>query len=422
MTPRLFARLALLGLSSFTLGSCVSPPPPECTPCQPLPPVVTPPESAPPVATPPGTVPPVTAPVVPAPTEPVKTPARLVVARWADLPGWRQDRLEAAWPALLRSCRALKDDVRWSSACRAAGALGDTPARAAVRAYFESGFQPWQVLNGDGSAEGLVTGYYEPLIRGSLTRSPRSAWPIHGVPDDLITVDLGGVYPELKNMRLRGRLEGNRLVPYWTRGELAAQGRQVRAPVIAWADDPIELFFLQVQGSGRIALPDGTFLRIGYADHNGHPYKSIGRWLIDQGELTLSQASMQGIQRWARTHPARLRELLDQNPAFVFFRVLPSSDDGPLGALGVPLVAERSIAVDRSAIPLGAPVFLATTEPNSTTPMQRLVLAQDTGGAIKGGVRADYFWGYGDAAGALAGRMRQKGAMWVLLPKGMAPK
>jgi membrane-bound lytic murein transglycosylase A len=422
MTPRLFNRLVLVGLSAFALSSCMTQPPPECTPCQPLPPVVTPPEAVPPVVPAPVTAPPATAPGVPAPLEPVKTPARLVVARWADLPGWRQDRLDAAWPALLRSCRVLKDDARWSSACRAAVALGDSPSRAAVRAYFENGFQPWQVLNGDGSAEGLVTGYYEPLIRGSLTRSPRSAWPIHGVPDDLITVDLGEVYPELKNMRLRGRLEGNRLVPYWTRAELAAQGRQVRAPVIAWADDPVELFFLQVQGSGRIALPDGSFLRIGYADHNGHPYKSIGRWLVDQGELSLSQASMQGIQRWARTHPARLRELLDQNPAFVFFRVMPSSDDGPLGALGVPLVAERSIAVDRSAIPLGAPVFLATTEPNSATPMQRLVLAQDTGGAIKGGVRADYFWGYGDAAGALAGRMRQKGEMWVLLPKGMAPK
>jgi len=408
-------------------------PPPECTPCQPWPAETSPPVAQPPVVSPqpvpvPVNPPPVSLPKTPgqpgtAPVpEPVKTPARLVPARWSDLPGWQQDQLDAAWPALQRSCRALKDDARWASACRAAMALGDAPGRAAVRAYFETGFRPWQVRNGDDSAEGLVTGYYEPLINGSLSRSPRSAWPIYGVPDDLITVELGDVYPELKNLRLRGRLEGSRLVPYWTRAELAAQGRQVRAPVIAWADDPVELFFLQVQGSGRIALPDGSFLRIGYADHNGHPYKSIGRWLIDQGELTLSQASMQGIQRWARTHPARLRELLDQNPAFVFFRTLPASDDGPLGALGVPLVAERSIAVDRSAIPLGAPVFLATTEPNSKTPLRRLVMAQDTGAAIKGGVRADFFWGYGDAAGTLAGRMRQQGQMWVLLPVAWVPK
>ncbi len=360
--------------------------------------------------------------VTPTPPEVTPAPARLQAARWADLPGWSVDRLDAAWPALLRSCKALQNDERWTRACDAARVLGDRPNRATVRRYFESGFVPWQVVNGDGSTEGLVTGYYEPLIRGNTRRTPLSAWPIYGVPDDLITVDLSAVYPELKNMRLRGRLDGNRLVPYWTRGELAAQGAQVRAPVIAWANDPIELFFLQVQGSGRIAMPDGTFLRIGYADHNGHPYKSIGRWLIEQGELTRSQASMQGIRHWARTHPQRLQALLEQNPAFVFFRVLPAGDDGPLGALGVPLVAERSIAVDRGAVPLGAPVFLATTEPNSAKPLRRLVMAQDTGGAIKGGVRADYFWGFGDAAGALAGRMRQKGEMWVLLPKDWAPR
>jgi membrane-bound lytic murein transglycosylase A len=425
MAPRssLF-RCSLLALP-LLLAACSSTPiPAPCQPCEPegggVPPA-TPVESAPPVSAP--SVPAATPrPGSPRVADTPLGPSRLNPARWADLPGWQKDELEAAWPALQRSCQVLGEDARWRSVCRAAAALGDAPARSTVRAYFETGFRPWRVVNADGSTDGLVTGYYEPLIRGSLARSARSAWPIHGVPDDLVTVDLGEIYPELKNMRLRGRLEGNRLVPYWTRGQLAAQGGQVRAPVIAWADDPIELFFLQVQGSGRIALPDGRFVRIGYADHNGHPYKSIGRWLVDQGELSLSQASMQGIQRWARSHPARLRELLDQNPAFVFFRMLPASDDGPLGALGVPLVAERSIAVDRSAVPLGAPVFLSTTEPNSKVPLQRLVMAQDTGGAIKGGVRADYFWGFGDAAGAVAGRMRQKGEMWVLLPVGWAPK
>ena len=405
MSLRPFSWFALAGLSAVLL-SCATTPPPECVPCRAAP--------APAPAPVPPTPPPAPAPVAGTPT--------LEAAGWTDLPGWSADPVEAAWPALLRSCQALRDDPRWQPACAAAKVLGASPARATVRAYFERYFQPWQVRNADGSAQGMVTGYYEPLIRGSLTRSARSAWPIHGVPADLITIDIADARPELKGMRLRGRLDGDRVVPYFTRGEVAAQGARFAAPVLAWADDPIALFFLQVQGSGRIALPDGRFLRIGYADHNGHPYVSIGRWLVEQGEMSLSAASMQGIQRWAQAHPARLRELLDQNPSYVFFRILPASSDGPIGALGVPLSAERSIAVDPGAVPLGAPVFLATTLPNSNTPLRRLVMAQDTGGAIKGGVRADYFWGFGDAAGVQAGRMRQDGAMWALLPKGWAPK
>ena len=185
--------------------------------------------------------------------------------------------------------------------------------------------------------------------------------------------------------------------------------------------DPIELFFLQVQGSGRVELPDGRRVRVGYAEQNGHPYQSIGRWLVEKGELKLEQASMQGIQAWARANPKRLNELLNANPSFVFFRELPDSGGGPLGALGVPLTAGRSIAVDPRAIPLGAPVFLSTTQPLSEQPLQRLVMAQDTGGAIKGAVRADFFWGFGAEAGAQAGRMRQKGEMWALLPNAYIP-
>lgn len=403
MNPRLIVWPALVAIL-LIVSACVTQAPPTCEPCAPT-------DTAPVVVAPPS-------PPVPEPD--TETP-RLQAARWSDLPGWQADDVAQAWPALQRSCGALTSDARWQTACTAVEALGAQPTKAQVQTYFTAHFRPWQVRNGDGSADGLVTGYYEPLIRGSETRSALSAWPIHGVPDDLITVDLADARTELKGLRLRGRLDGSRLVPYWTRGEMAAQGKGFDAPIIAWADDPIALFFLQVQGSGRIALPDGRFLRIGYADHNGHEYKSIGRWLIDHGEMTLANASMQGIQRWARAHPKRLRELLDQNPSYVFFRTLPANDDGPLGALGVPLVAGRSIAVDTRAVPLGAPVFLATTQPNSTQPLRRLVMAQDTGGAIKGGVRADFFWGFGDAAGAQAGRMRQRGKMWVLLPKTWTP-
>ncbi|HYG13672.1 MAG TPA: MltA domain-containing protein, partial [Methylophilaceae bacterium] len=190
---------------------------------------------------------------------------------------------------------------------------------------------------------------------------------------------------------------------------------------LMWVDDLIDLFFLQIQGSGIIELESGERVQVGYADHNGYTYRSIGRVLIDRGELAASEASMQGIKRWARNHPAQLRDLLNANQSYVFFRELPAGLPGPLGALGVPITAERSIAVDPRYIPLGAPVFLDTTYPNSSTPLKGLVVAQDTGGAIKGGVRADFYWGAGDAAGQRAGAMKQSGRMWVLLPKGFLP-
>lgn len=237
----------------------------------------------------------------------------------------------------------------------------------------------------------------------------------------MITVDLGSAYPELKSLRLRGRLVGNKLVPYWSRAEIQAGKGVSSGDVLAWADDPIALFFLQVQGSGRIALPNGDQLRVGYADQNGYPYKSIGKWLIDRGEITAGQATMQGIQQWARANPSRLNELLANNPSYVFFRKLPSGTGGPLGAMGVPLTNGHSIAIDPRYTPLGTPVWLATTYPASREPLRRLVYAQDTGSAIKGAVRADFFWGFGDQAGEQAGRMRQAGEMWLLLPKGVAP-
>lgn len=352
---------------------------------------------------------------------PPKLPAKpLQEARWEDVKGWGADNLAEAHGALLESCGALAKQPAWREACEAARAL---PAEnAALRAFFETRFRPWRVVNPDESTEGLVTGYYEPLLRGSRERSKSFSHAIYGVPDDLLVVDLGELYPELKNFRLRGRLDGRRVVPYWPRAELTPQAPALAGKALLWVADPIELFFLQVQGSGRVELPDGRRVRVGYADQNGHPYQSIGRWLVEQGELKLEDASMQGIQAWARANPKRLHELLNVNPSFVFFRELPDNGGGPPGALGVPLTPGRSIAVDPRTVPLGAPVFLATTQPASGQPMQRLVLAQDTGGAIKGAVRADFFWGFGAEAGAQAGRMRQKGEMWVLLPSALVPE
>jgi len=340
----------------------------------------------------------------------------LRAARFTDLPGWREDDQSLAWPALMQSCSVLRRQSAWRPVCMEAERLG-TPDLARARAFFERHFQPWQLIQAEGGVDGLVTGYYEPLLRGSRTPSPVYRFPLYGPPDDLIVVDLASLYPELKSLRLRGRLQGNRVVPYHTRGDIEAGRAPLSGKEVAWVDDPVELFFLQVQGSGRLLLENGETLRVGYAEQNGHPYRSIGRWLVDNGEMNLDRASMQGIKEWVRRNPERLSELLNVNPSYVFFRVLPGQTGGPIGSLGVPLTSERSVAVDPRAMPLGAPVWLATTRPNSVEPLNRLMLAQDTGSAIRGNVRADFFWGFGDEAGRLAGAMKQRGRMWVLLPR-----
>jgi len=376
--------------------------------CAVRPPAVPPaPESAPESVAPPALIP------TPALAYPTLKPVE-----WSTVAYWQDDRIAESWTAFLQSCTTLIKRSAWQTVCAEAAAM---PAAddATVRAFFEQRFQPYQATQEDGSAEGMVTGYYEPQLKGDRVRTDRARFPLYAAPDDLVTVDLASVYPELKNLRLRGRLAGNKLVPYPTRKEIeaAGPGNDFQGKPIAWAEDPVDLFFLQIQGSGRIELPDGSHMRVGYADQNGHPYQSIGKLLVERGELKLEQASMQGIKDWGAKNPDKLPELLASNPSFVFFRELPNGLAGPLGALGVPLTGGRSIAVDPRFIPLGAPVFLATTQPNSPLPMNKLVMAQDTGGAIRGGVRADFFWGFGDAAGELAGRMKQRGRMWVLLPK-----
>ncbi|MDP3124268.1 MAG: murein transglycosylase A [Thiobacillus sp.] len=372
------------------------------------------PQAPSPIPTPP---PPVARPPVLIPTPATAYPT-LKPVEWTALAAWQNDTASEAWGAFLLGCSTLKKQSAWQTVCNDAAAL-PPPDDATARAFFEQRFQPYQATQEDGSAEGLVTGYYEPLLKGDRVQTERARFPLYAPPDDLVTVDLASLYPELKNLRLRGRLVGNKLVPYATRKEIeaAANGNGFKGKPIAWVEDPVDLFFLQIQGSGRIELPDGSHMRVGYADQNGHPYKSIGKLLVERNELKLEQASMQGIKDWGVRNPDKLAELLASNPSFVFFRELPNGLSGPLGALGIPLTGGRSIAVDPRFIPLGAPVFLATTQPNSTLPLNKLVMAQDTGGAIRGGVRADMFWGFGDAAGELAGRMKQRGRMWVLLPK-----
>ncbi|OBU86478.1 murein transglycosylase A [Chromobacterium subtsugae] len=369
----------------------------------------------------------------------------------AALPAWNTQTLGDTLQGLRQSCKSLQKKPAWRGVCREAGQLADNDGDA-VRRFFENRFTAWKLRDGNRDS-GLITGYYEPLLSGSRTRSERTPWPVYGVPRDMVSVDVpisqrnrgalrarqigpnrlalaaGGdieVNPadfpaDPRGIRLKGRLSGSRLLPYFTRGQINQGSIAGSAPVLAWVEDPVELFFLQVQGSGRIQLDDGSFIHVGFADQNGYPYQSIGKWLVDQRQLTLSDASMQGIKDWLARNPQRRDELFAVNPSYIFFKTTPGDNGGPVGALGVPLTGGYSIAVDPRYIPLGAPIYLSTTWPHSAEPLVRLVHAQDTGSAIKGALRADLFWGYGTEAGMYAGRMKQQGSLWLLLPKGLSP-
>lgn len=340
-------------------------------------------------------------------------------ANWTELEGYHQDNLTAAWNAWLQSCNVLKNrQIYWQKVCQTATTLSK-PDNTAIQAYFKQNFALYRTTNADNTDTGLITGYYQPLLNGSRSKTSLYRYPLYSKPDDLISVELGSLFPELANKRVRGRVVNNKLIPYYNRAEIEVEASPLHGKELLWVDDEIDLFFLQIQGSGLIKLEKEAPVHVGYADQNGLSYQSIGRLLVERGELTLDKASMQSIKDWARNNPGRLQDLLNNNPSYVFFRELPGGLSGPLGSLGVPIAAERSVAVDPQQVPLGAPVFISTTYPNSSKPLQRLMLAQDTGGAIKGGVRADVFWGAGQEAGKLAGAMKQKGKIWVLLPKDM---
>jgi len=341
--------------------------------------------------------------------------ATYVNADWKDLPTVSDSDLLAGFEAWRSACERLKRDPIWSSACEAAVQV---PADAGqVRAFLEQRLQVYGLRSAENSANGLITGYYEPVYPGSLTATAAARVPVYGVPEDMVVVALDSVYPELKGKRLRGRLEGRVLKPYDTAQVINRDG--AKAPVLAWLTDPMDLQFLQIQGSGRIQLDDGRQLRVGYADQNGHPYRPIGRWLVEQGQLKKDEVTMGSIHAWAQANPARVPELLASNPSYVFFSSRPDSNEGPRGSLNVPLTAGYSVAIDRKVIPLGSLLWLSTTRPDGS-PVVRPVAAQDTGGAITGEVRADLFWGTGSEAGQLAGDMKQQGQIWLLWPKGAA--
>ena len=357
----------------------------------------------------------------PEPTPPpAKPPAGPETALYQEvgfdaLPGWPQASLSQSLRAFLVGCGRPPAPLLVACELAARVPAGDETA---ARQFFESQFIAYSLRSSTSGDVGLLTGYYEPVIDGARLRDTDNRYPIYGIPDDLIVVDLASVNPDVRNMRLRGRLEGRRLVPYWSRAEIEAR-EPLSAPVIAWTSDPVELFFLQIQGSGQVRLPDGERMRIGYADQNGHPFRSLGRYLVERGEMTLDQASMQTIKTWAAANPHKLREALNVNPSYVFFREV-KGQEGPIGAQNVPLTAGYSLAVDRRFVALGTPIYLATNVPLSEERLERLMVAQDTGGAIRGVVRGDFYWGSGPEAGAQAGRMRNAAKMWLLWPRGMA--
>lgn len=304
-------------------------------------------------------------------------------------------------------------------ACRKARQNLTGNALLPAQIWMEANFEVWQLQQEDGKKEGLLTGYFEPLLKGSRTAQGTYTTPLYGVPEDLIVVKLDEIYPELKGKRLRGRLQGNTLVPFFDRADWERLGPDREKPIV-WVNDKLDAFLLQVQGSGRVTLPDGKVIRLSYAEQNGHPYKSVGKVLVDRGELTAAQATIPGIRNWAKANPAKLDGLLNANPSVVFFKEneVLRPNDGPVGGMGVPLTGKLSLAIDREKIPYGSPMWIESSNPLTKAPIAQGVLAQDTGGAIRGRVRADYFWGTGDEAGEAAGLTRQPLSMWLIWPKG----
>ena len=340
---------------------------------------------------------------------------------WSSLQNWTADNQSDMWDGFLKSCQKLRHEP-WQGVCLLAKSSGDL-SDAEAREFFESNFDVRPVYAEGGTTQGLITGYYEPLLKGSWERSEEFRYPLYGVPEDLLIVELGSIYPQLKNLRLRGKLMGNKVVPYYDRAQLDDDQNLLQGTEILWVNSLVDLFFLHVQGSGQVRLDDGSTVAVGYAGQNGHPYQSIGRVLIAMGELEKEDVTLFTIKDWLRSNPARLNEVLAKNPSYIFFELRDGAADGPVGSLNVTLTPRRSIAVDRNVIPLGAPVWLQTTLPNEQqSPLNQLMLAQDTGGAIKGHVRADVFWGHGDEAEKIAGRMKQQGELFVLLPKGYSIK
>ena len=354
------------------------------------------------------------------------------ISSFSKLPGWEKTDTRKSLSAFQISCKAfLKQDPNksvgseyldlqvkdWYPACNAALAL-DKASIQTTRQFFQTWFTPVEFFDQE-PVHGLFTGYYMPLLHGSLTKTTEYTVPLYGMPSNLITVNLGIFDESLKNRRLVGRIKGNTLLPYYSREEINNGAILKKAPVIAWVDSRIDRSFLEIQGSGIIQLNDGTQLVVGYAGQNGAPYTAIAKVLMDKGVMTRDNASMQHIRTYLEAHPRQIDTVLNQNKSFVFFSTL--RHEQALGAQGVPLTPGYSLAIDRKWVPLGVPIWLNTTRPDHKSDhqklFQRLMIAQDTGGAIRGIVRGDVYWGAGDNATAIAGKMKNPGHYWLLIPQ-----
>lgn len=353
----------------------------------------------------------------------------LTAVGYGDLPGWADDRTADALPALARSCARLKSlppdrpvgpngiggtIADWQQPCArlAEVAAGD---QTAARSFLQSWFTPYAAGN-NGNRQGLFTGYYEVELEGSRTAGPDYPVPLYKRPSDLVSVDLGEFAERWKGERIAGRVQDGRLKPFEDRAAIEAGALRGKVAELVWLKDPIAAFFLHIQGSGRVKLPDGAEMRVGYAAQNGHKYVAIGKELIDRGALKREEVSLQTIRDWLRANPAEAQALMNRNPSYVFFQELKG--DGPNGAQGVALTPERSLAVDAKFLPYGAPIWLDAEDPvESGRRLRRLLIAQDTGGAIRGPVRGDVFWGHGAEAERKAGVMKSAGSYYLLLPK-----
>jgi len=354
----------------------------------------------------------------------------LVAANFSDLPNWNKEDFIDFAAAYNKSCAPiLKKSSQsmigrnprfgkaqeWQIVCRRFNEINQTN-QTAVRQFFEQNFIPYKATN-NGDAEGLFTGYYEAGLRGSRTQNGVYQVPLRARPDDLIMVQLGDFRDELKGQRIAGRVIGGNLKPYETHAEIInGELPSAQDKPLVWVDSAVDAFFLQIQGSGVVSLDDGTTMRVGYAGQNGHPYYAIGKELIKRGHLTKENVSMQSIRAWLAANPSQATEIMTTNKSYVFFREIKG--EGPIGGQGVALTAMRSLAIDRSLIPYGVPTYLNAQNPNPSAPaLTRLMVTQDTGGAIRGPVRGDFFWGYGARAEAMAGEMKSRGQYWLLLPK-----
>ncbi len=336
---------------------------------------------------------------------------------WQALEGWQQDDHTALVAPLLAQCpKLLKKQPQWSKICQQAQELNPTNS-IAVKLFFQKHFQPHAINGLKGSKHGLITGYYEPLLQGSLVKTARFNYPLYKKPANLLKVSAKNNLLKVKDNRARGRLVNGRLQAYYSRAEIDGARQPLAGNELLWVDSSDDAFFLHIQGSGLVQLPNGVLVGIGYAGQNGHPYRAIGRDLVAMQEISKADISLQSIKSWLTEHPRKAQALKNKNPSYIFFTLRTKVEQGPRGSLNVPLTPERSVAVDRRIIPLGSPIWLSTSLPNDGADYRRLMFAQDTGGAINGPIRADVFFGRGARAKALAGTMKQTGKIYILLPK-----